>query len=76
MTRLRGFNVKDNVITIRMTRRVADRVRRVATKNELTMAEWLRLAAVEKLNRDDRGGAGGAVGTGGAALSQEASHGA
>lgn len=63
MNTLKGHLMKDNILTVRMTRRVAERVRKVAVKNGLSIGEWLRLAAIERLGREERETGGTANGS-------------
>jgi PEGA domain len=69
---LKGYAMKDNVITVRMTPRLAERVRRVAVRDEQTLGEWLRQAAIEKLNREERQSGGTAAPDYDAAQNQQA----
>lgn len=52
----RGHEIKNEIVTVRATRRLYDRIRKMANRDGQAIGEWMRLAAVERLNREERRG--------------------
>lgn len=55
---VKGHEIKAVILTVRATRRLTERIRKVAIRDGQAIGEWMRIAAVERLNREERRGEG------------------